>query len=72
MFVNFLFSITTIPSLSVISLASVTFSLWAETTPFVTKFLQSWSRVPIVTTLGEVRGQDHTNNEQTQSVDGII
>ena len=22
--------------------------------------------------LGEVRGQDHTNNEQTQSVDGII
>ena len=25
-----------------------------------------------VTNLGEVRGQDHTNNEQTQSVDGII
>ena len=25
-----------------------------------------------VTNLGVVRGQDHTNNEQTQSVDGII
>ena len=25
-----------------------------------------------VTNLGWVRGQDHTNNEQTQSVEGII
>ena len=47
-----LFSITTIPSLSVISLTSVTSLSCVETTPFVTKFLQSWSRAPIVTNMG--------------------
>ena len=30
------------------------------------------NRTTYVTNLGVVRGQDHTNNEQTQSVDGII
>ena len=34
--------------------------------------VRCWPLCPCVTNLGEVRGQDHTNNEQTQSVDGII
>ena len=39
---------------------------------YLTFIFQSWSRAPIVTNLGCVRGQYHTNNEQTQSVEGII
>ena len=38
----------------------------------LTFIFQSWSRAPIVTNLGCVRGQYHTDNEQTQSVEGII
>ena len=50
---------------SLIDAAPVTGSL-------VSSALFDCLHVYCVTNLGEVRGQDHTNNEQTQSVDGII